>query len=369
MSISKKHKFIFVGDAVLTSTPKLSTELKDAFHSAEVVSCNFEAPLTGYGSPIQKTGPLVAQSAQAPRLLMDMGFNLFSLANNHIFDFGLQGLQKTMESFLSEMIIGVGDEEQAYSAQIRRMDEVSYGFMAFGENGYGALNGDREFGHAWVNAEKADQAIAYWKSKVDVLIVQVHAGVELLDVPIPEWKKRYHSLLHAGADIIVAHHPHVVQGIEEVQDKLICYSLGNFYFDYPSNHPQWNRGGLLSLEFENKKLVHHQIQMLEKKGEHLDLLDPQQSNLELQKLQDKLHSADYINYVNEFALKEWDLHHSTYYAKPFNGLAKYQFKSLLKHVKRSLFNRAIDYNMLWHNLFIESNKWLVERAIQLKMKK
>ncbi|MFZ4263221.1 CapA family protein [Sphingobacterium sp. HJSM2_6] len=369
MSTKNKHKFIFVGDAVLSSKPVLSAELKSLFDSADVLSCNFEAPLTGYGSPIQKTGPLVSQSVDAPRLLLDMGFNLFSLANNHIYDYGDLGLQNTIAAFPKEMIIGVGGEDLAYAAQIRVLDDISYGFMAFGENGYGALNGDRDFGHAWVNAEQTEQAISYWKSKVDVLIIQVHAGVELLDVPIPEWRSRYRALLHAGADVIVGHHPHVVQAVETYEGKLICYSLGNFYFDYPSNHPQWNTGGLLTLEFDHKNLVHHQVQLLNKKAEQVSLMEREQSDVELHRLQEKLMSADYTEYVNQFAIKEWELHHAAYYAKPFNGLARYQFKSLLKQVKRTVFNRKIDYNMLWHNLFIESNKWLVERAIRLKIKK
>ena len=95
-----------------------------------------------------------------------------------------------------------------------------------------------------------------------MLIVQVHAGVELLDVPIPEWRAKYRQLIDLGADVVIAHHPHVMQGIEEYKGKLICYSLGNFYFDYPSNHPQWNTGAMLTLDFQHKQRVGYDFQVI-----------------------------------------------------------------------------------------------------------
>ncbi|MEI5984765.1 CapA family protein [Sphingobacterium sp. PU5-4] len=363
----KQHKLLFAGDVVMNSKPEFSAALQQLLASAAVLSCNFEAPVAGYGKAIAKTGPHVCQNTESVNWLYKEGFNLFSLANNHINDYGKEALKKTISLFKKDDVVGVGDEREALEPVVRELEGVKFAFMAFGENGYGALNGDRSFGHAWVNADGIDEKLRRCKEKVDVLIVQVHAGVELLDVPIPEWKTRYQELIEAGADVVVGHHPHVLQGIETYKGKLICYSLGNFYFDYPSNHPQWNTGGLLELQFEGKNLSGFQMHVVEKKGAQLDLLSEAASKELLGDLQEKLEGNDYLELVDRFAVQEWDKHHLGYYAKPFNGLMSYSPKGILKHLKRSVFNRKVDYNMIWHNLFIESNKWLVERAIRKKM--
>ena len=364
----KTSKLLFVGDVVLNSKPVFTPKLKDLFQSADLRVCNFEAPLKGAGKPILKTGPHVAQDPEAVAWLKQEGFNLFSLANNHILDYGDVALQKTIAAIGADNCLGAGDAKQAYACHTLTIKDTLFGFMAFGENGFGALNGDRDYGHAWVNDPQVETQIKEAAEKVDVLILQVHAGVELLDVPIPEWRTRYKQLLDAGADAVVAHHPHVLQGMEYHENKPIFYSLGNFYFDYPSNHPQWNTGGLLELRYEGKKLLGFTMHVVKKTNNKLDLGNENEAEKMMADLNVKLNIHSYEDYVTAFAVQDWDKHHIQYYAKPFNGLGKYNIKALLKHVKRSVFNREVDYHMLWHNLFIESNKWLVERAIRYKLK-
>lgn len=367
MQVSKDHKILFVGDVVLESKPQFSEPFNALFQSAKIKSCNFEAPISGFGQPIVKTGPLVSQNPKAGKWLIDLGFNLFSLANNHIYDYGKEALDATINSLPANEIIGAGDEEKAYAINIQIVEGIKYGFLSLGENGYGALNGDREYGHAWINSEAVPQIIKKNKETVDVLLVQVHAGVELLDVPIPEWKTRFKELIDYGADVIIGHHPHIVQGYEDYKGKKIFYSLGNFYFDYPSNHPQWNIGAVLTLDFKDKILNNFEINIIERVGDEIQLKEKSYSDEFLKKLNQKNSSEDYISYVNQKAVEDWDKHHKNYYAKPFNGLTNYSPIKLLKHLKRTFFNRDVDYSLLWHNQFIESNRWLVERAIRVKM--
>ena len=368
MSESTKHKFIFVGDVVLQSQPHFDAGMQALMAAAQIRGCNFEAPLQGLGQPIRKTGPHVAQRPEAPLWLKELGFNLYNLANNHIFDYGADAMYKTEEAIGIEHVIGISNDDAAYGMTLKHLDGVKYGFLAYGENGYGALNGDRMDGHAWVNAPQVNQQIKDYSKEADILIVQVHAGVELLNVPIPEWRQRYRELIDQGADMVIAHHPHIVQGVEEYKGKPIFYSLGNFYFDYPSNHPAWNTGAVLELDFADKALQGYQIHIVQKEKDLIKLQDRTFSDNYMQVLNDLLNSPDYEAYVDSKAVEEWEKHHAAYYAKPFNGLASYSLTKLLKHAKRTLFNRQIDYNMIWHNMFIESNKWLVERAIRNKMK-
>src|SRR5690606_4820916 len=141
MQASNKHKFIFAGDVVCEKKPQFSKELVELFNSAEIKSCNFEAPIKGFGHAIDKTGPLVAQHIDAPNWVQELGFNYFSLANNHINDYGQEALLKTMEQFPRTRLLGVGNEQEAYGLKIKTIDGTHYGFLSYGENGYGALNG------------------------------------------------------------------------------------------------------------------------------------------------------------------------------------------------------------------------------------
>lgn len=362
------HKLVFVGDVVMNTKPQFSPDVQAALQDASVVSCNVEAPLRGYGQASIKTGPLVDQHPDAADWLLGLGFNLFSLANNHIADFGPEALLETKNAFPKDTAIGAGSEEEAYALLVRTIDGVRYGFLAYGENGYGALNGDRSVGHAWVNRPGLDRDIQAYKEQVDILIVQVHAGVELLDVPIPEWRDRFRQIIDSGADLLVAHHPHVVQGVEYYKDKAICYSLGNFYFDYPNNHPEWNKGAILTVDVADKKIQTVHFDIVEKKGEHIGYCTIEQSSKKMKVLNERLLGEGYQDYVDQQAVVLWNRYHKAYYAKVTNGLVDYSLKGILKHIKRILFNRRVDYNMLWHNLFIESNIWLVQRAGNLLKK-
>lgn len=359
-----RHKLLFVGDVVLQSAPTFSEELQALIEDQDFCCCNVEAPLAGFGAAVKKTGPLVNQRADAAPLLRNLGFDLFAMANNHILDYGDMALQHTMQAFGAD-VFGVGTGEEAYGMLVKELDGIRYGFVAYGENGFGALNGDQEYGHAWVNSPRVDRDLATYKMQVDTLIVQVHAGVEMVDVPIPEWRERYRQLIDQGADIVIAHHPHVVQGREVYKGKSIFYSLGNFYFDGISDSEMWNTGGVLQLVVDKGEIQIADLLLVSKQGNMLSIKPKAEIQQWLEQLDRKLMDAEaYQKYVDRVAIDQWEQHHKNYYAKPFNGLARYSLKALSKHVKRLFFNREVDYSLLWHNMEIESNFWIVRRAIQ-----
>ncbi len=360
-----RHKLLFVGDIVLETEPVLSPALRRIFDEQTIRCCNLEAPLRGKGYPIAKTGPVLNQRNDAVHLLQTLGFSLFAMANNHIYDYGEEGLNHTLAALAKDSTIGVGNQAQAYGLLIKTIDGVRYGFVAYGENGYGALEGEKEVGYAWINHPRVRADIADYKTQVDLLIVQVHAGVEMIDVPIPEWRNRYRELIDSGADVVIGHHPHMVQGMEYHHNKPIFYSLGNFYFDGIADTKSWNTGAMLELEVENGQLAGCHLHIVEKTGNDLHLHTPAASQQLLDRLSQRLTpEADYFAYVDQIAVDQWHKYHAKYYAKAFNGFPDYSLRALLKHLKRLVFHRKTDYNLLWHNLKIESNLWIVQRAMQ-----
>ena len=370
MKIMNSGKLFFAGDVVLKTQPLLSAQICEIIEQSDIVSCNFEAPIMAYGKAVEKAGPHLAQLQEAPAIVEKLGFNLINLANNHIHDYGDEALIATIKSFKNSQTVGAGDMHEAYSLKTFLINDTVIGFLSFCENGFGALTGIQKDakGYAWINHPQVNEIIKTSKNNTDILIIQAHAGVEQVNVPLPEWRQRYKELIDCGADAIIAHHPHVPQGWELYNEKPIFYSLGNFYFDYDNRHPLWNTGLIVTIDFENKKIKNWNIHVVKKVGNNIDIIDNQETTMYLQHLNNLLLDPQYTEEINKAALILWDNAYKYYYENAFNGISNYSPYRLLKHIKRMLFMKKTNYTMLWHNLFIESNKWMIDRAISLKTK-
>ncbi|PVY39033.1 CapA family protein [Pontibacter virosus] len=367
-------KLLFVGDVVIRHQVEdriIHPDFAAVIKAHEIVSCNFEAPLiTPDASPIRKAGPHVFQHDCAIKALDEAGFNLFSLANNHIYDYGYEALQHTLEGLKGRAVIGAGLAfEDAYKPQIITRHGLTVGLFSLAEWGFGAFtdkNGQKG-GYAWLNHESVNASIKEARQHCDFVVVQVHAGVEEMDFPLPEWRARYRELIDLGADVIIGHHPHVPQGWEHYQDGLIFYSLGNFYFDAQSSHPLWNVGYAVSLSLQKDQKPAFEVIPIVKKGNQILLNQDNEFIDHLSHITGILDSANYSMLANEEALKLWETVYSHYYSFASNGVARSDSAySLLKVIYRWLFkkNRTQQHLFLLHNLKIESHRFAVERALQ-----
>ena len=158
------------------------------------------------------------------------GFNLLSTANNHANDFGKIGRQNTQRVLDSLEIGHAGSIEKAY--HLLCLDEITIGFAAFAPNKGTQL------------IEEIDEAlrlIEILDSISDVIIISFHGGAEGAQHQHVTRKTEFyygedrgnvynfsHSLIDAGADVLIGHGPHVVRGIEVYKERIIAYSLGNF---------------------------------------------------------------------------------------------------------------------------------------------
>jgi len=160
-----------------------------------------------------------------------------NLANNHIMDYGAEGLLETMRLLDTHNIyhVGVGANCKEASREVvmecknRKIAVLSY---ADGEAHVGAvIAGDNNAGcSSFRDVEEIENRIRELKSKEDIKVfVSLHWGYEYFSYPSIEQVEIAHRLVDAGADFIIGHHPHVIQGIEEYKNSLIAYSLGNFF--------------------------------------------------------------------------------------------------------------------------------------------
>ncbi len=262
---------LFVGDIMLSrSVGKKIINANDPtfpfqkiariIEEADLAFGNLEGPISDRG---RNQGSIYSFRAdpKAVQGLSYAGFDVLSLANNHIFDWGRDALEDTISLLQESNIapIGAGKNEiEANNVYIKEIKGTKFAFLA-STNLYpesleaaGDLAGISDFGKL---IEKSREA----KTLADIVVVSLHWGEEY-NAERSEYQRKFaEALTEAGADIIIGHHPHVVQEVEEVigtendSTKVIAYSLGNFVFDQNFSTSTME-GLMLKIKIEDKKI-------------------------------------------------------------------------------------------------------------------
>ena len=211
---------------------ELFASIRPLLAQGDLNFANLETPFTEATPAVQKEFIIVSKPHRL-KWLTDAGFNLFSNANNHSMDAGKQGLQDTLAllaSLTSEerplVWAGTGvtsDEAKEVKIFTPKGKRTKVAFMALGNNGSNLV--------ASVYAKDVPERIKAAAASADVVIVSAHHGTEYQHVPSPETVRMYHGFIDAGAKIVFAHHPHVIQGVERYNGGVIFYSLGNLSFN------------------------------------------------------------------------------------------------------------------------------------------
>ena len=214
---------------------------------------NFESPITR--SAITKKNVLSKKSD--PKSVTYVGKNIknpiFNLANNHVMDYGINGLFDTLKKLDKSNIkyIGAGKNSDKATDYIILGDLVKVGILSFQYKDYLVSTNDTP-GTAHKSHKRLIKAkIRKLKSLVDWVVVIYHGGEEFTNTPMPYTRRYYKKILKMGADILVCHHPHTVQGYEYFGKKMVFYSLGNFIFDtnYQRTQEGTEYGELISISF------------------------------------------------------------------------------------------------------------------------
>ncbi len=235
---------VFVGDIMLSRTvakkmlqhgadfPFGSTT--DIIRRADIAFGNLETTITE-GDPVEAFEMRFRADAHAPRALKDAGFDVLSLANNHTFDFGEKGLLDTLSALDAEGIMHVGagkDDTEAGQPMFVNANGIQFAFLAYTDQRFsGREAGEGRPGAAFMRLERMKAAVAGANTFADIVIVSMHSGNEYELEPNEMQIAFARAAIDAGADIVIGHHPHVVQSAEIYQGKPIFYSLGNFVFD------------------------------------------------------------------------------------------------------------------------------------------
>ena len=215
-------------------------EMRDYLKGADLVFGNLETPITK-GPEIPDFEMIFRSNPGTEQALKHAGFSVLSLANNHTPNFGKQGLKDTF-NYLAEAgikYVGAGNNEQEANQPVYiEKKGIKFAFLAYNDTdvvpaSYEATNSHA--GTAFMRTERMTQAVKEAKQKTDFVIVSMHSGIEYTDKLNDSQVNFAHAAIDAGADLIIGHHPHVVQTVEKYKGKYIFYSLGNFVFDQPQS--------------------------------------------------------------------------------------------------------------------------------------
>ncbi len=226
-------KLSFAGDLCLQGIDSrnyyIDPAIKKIFLESDLSLANLESPLT-HSSCKHPGQPCHLKGAPIPGKILDL-FDLFSIANNHILDYSVQGLRDTC-AFLSEqgkMWFGAGlNRSQAYIPLCIQRKNLRLAFIGC-TRWYNA--GRKKTGTAPMHQGRLNRIIRDLKKKDYFVVVFPHWNYEHVEYPSPIDQKRAHGWIDAGADLIVGAHPHCIQGIETHRRRFIFHSLGNFIFN------------------------------------------------------------------------------------------------------------------------------------------
>lgn len=304
-------KLFFAGD--FCSKPSASNiivdkELRRIISISDISIVNFEVPLKPHNANLPKVHyERFYQNDDVPFFLKSIGFNLFSIANNHLFDWGNEGYNKTKEA-LQDATFGAGNYDEAYSVKVVDINNKKIGFLAVTYNSRkGAfsdvLNHDG-LGCAYLDNLKINHIIHEKKKVLDYLFILPHAGIEYKDAPIPELIAKYRDFIDWGADAVIASHPHCPQGWENYKGKPIFYSLGNFFFnskdtvDFVAKRPHWYESLCVLIEI-NETLTYQTINVRNVSNTQLVIDNSKEREIHnkylCQLLEDKKLYNDYLN--------------------------------------------------------------------------
>jgi len=227
----QKVSILAFGDMMLDRTVLAKTQkvgdynfpflkIDDFLKTADLKFANLEGPITSFESVSNGNTRMRFTISQEFLPMLQSRFNVLSLANNHMLDFGENGYEQTKKYLTSAGINYFGNyaNQQESLSTIIEKNKIKIGWIGY----HGLI--DRGY-------EDILQEIEKIKPQVDFLIVVPHWGAEYKKNPADSTIEKAKKFIDAGADLVLGGHPHVVQTIEEHEGKMIFYSLGNFIFD------------------------------------------------------------------------------------------------------------------------------------------
>jgi len=270
----------------------ISPEILEVLNRSDLFYVNHEYCISDKGTPLEGKYYTFRANPERMELLKQMGTDIVSLANNHVFDYGEDALLDTADLLEEAAIPYVGggrNIEEAKRPIYYIIDGIKIGFVA-------ASNGEKirytpqatESTPGILRAydtTEYNEVIRKAAKECDYLIAYIHWGTEdsnYLNADQQAWGREF---LESGADIVIGGHPHVLQGIEYVDGKPIVYSLGDFWFNHETKYT-----GVLKIQITQKGL------------EEMSIVPCLQTGFTTQYISDKQKQQELFSFLEELSI-------------------------------------------------------------------
>lgn len=283
MKIALLGDIALFGKYSIDGNPRVRDYFRDAaeyLKTFDHVVGNLETP---FGGDIVPEGPKSAYIKADPRnveLLNYLSVDVVNLANNHLFDYGVPGYRSTLDTLRSGGIEWFGAEGRQLRLESHRGRVALHGYCSFNTNPLG-VSRRGEAGVNPLNVAKVEALLKRNHGDGFLNIVSVHSGQEHINYPSWDDIRMARQFASVCPYVYYGHHPHVLQGFEEVSGSTIAYSLGNFCFDdvytdksaEPLVRQSLNnrQGAILELEVHGAHLTSHRVTPLFARDEKLEV--------------------------------------------------------------------------------------------------
>lgn len=264
-----KLRFVFAGDLyphkkiaeniISGKTKEIIADIEDFLLNKDLSMVNFEAPITDSEYRILKSGPNLKAEHGTESFLVESGFDIIGLSNNHIRDFGSEPVLETIKILEDKGLktVGAGKNlEESKKPLVVKKNGLTVTILAISENEFGNATEDLP-GGAPIDPISNINQIERISKNSDITIIFIHGGTEYLPIPNTRIIQLYRAYARAGASAVIAMHTHCPQGIEIYNNTPILYSLGNFLF--PTVHDIvyakdnfWWKSFIAAIEFDIK---------------------------------------------------------------------------------------------------------------------
>jgi len=250
-------KFMAVGDISLETKNDENPfkHIQQVFDDKDLLFGNLETVLANEGKEKEKA---VVLDSDPNKVKFLKNFDILNVANNHIYDLGEEGFKKTISTLNKNGIKIIGMGNQYRNNNVVNCKGIKIAFLGYPIPPY---TFSLPYKPSITHIKKSDiiKKVSSIKKKVDFTIISLHWGVENVNYPSPDQIKFAHKLIEVGADMILGHHPHVLQGIEKYNGGIIAYSLGNFQFDPKVSQSIDNRSVILSLKLNKNGNISYDL--------------------------------------------------------------------------------------------------------------
>lgn len=220
--------------------------------SADFSIANLECPLTEADNPIEKSGPNMRAPSTCIAAIKAAGIQAASLANNHIRDYGDDGVRDMLSNCQNAGILTVGagrNAQEAGTPLLINKDGLQIAILSFADHEWSIADAGQAGANGWDMYESFDQ-IQELSSICDGIIVLYHSGLEHYEYPSPELQRRCRKMIEKGATAVICQHSHCIGSYENYNDGLIVYGQGNFLFAKSNKGFKWNAALMIELVME-----------------------------------------------------------------------------------------------------------------------